>query len=110
MNEPKLEDIKRLASSLGCKANCLSCGCSSDDTDGDYGELFCGTVCSAGKAGDETYLEDANISLEEEKACWEPDFWKTPGSEFLDLIGDDGDPTKAYEAFWRKIDSIKDPL
>ena len=65
-------------------------------------------TCSKGVAKDETYLEDANIDLNAEKECWEPDFWKVPGNEFCDLIGDDGDPTKAYEAFWKKIDSIKE--
>ena len=106
--QPKNIDPKKIAATLGCKANCLTCSNSFEDRDGDYGEIFCGTICTAGKSGDEIYLEDAKISLEEEKSCWEPHFWKLPGNEFCSLIGDDGNPTKAYEAFWAKIDSIQE--
>ncbi len=96
-----------LAAALGCKANCRFCVHAGEDYDGDYGQLFCGTVCGAGKAGEETYLEDAGVDTETEKACWEPDFWSVPGDEFCDLIGDDGNPERAYRAFEKKVARLR---
>lgn len=96
-----------LAVALGCVANCRFCVHAAEDHDGEHGELFCGTTCDDGKAGDETYLEDAGVDLEAEKPCWEPDFWRMPGNEFCDLIGDDCDPTKALQAFAQKVEQLK---
>lgn len=96
-----------LARSLGCKANCHFCDRASEDHDGEHGELFCGTVCTDGKAGDETYLEDAGIDLDAEKPCWVPDFWKVPGHDFHNMIGDDCDPTAAMQAFKDHVERLK---
>jgi hypothetical protein len=96
-----------LARALGCKANCHFCDRASEDHDGEHGELFCGTVCTDGKAGDETYLEDAGIDLDAEKPCWVPDFWKVPGHDFHNMIGDDCDPTAAMQAFKEHVERLR---
>lgn len=69
------ERIEKLKEISGIKlANCHSCACSSQDRDGDYGEIYCGMKCQK-RPGE--YLEDQDIDLNEEHDCWEPEFWAT---------------------------------
>ena len=86
------------------KANCATCAYQSEDSDGEHGEIFCGTICSKRSGDDyETYLEDQGVDLSAEKGCWEPNFWMAKTS---DEIRNFEDEKKAVEAFVAECEKI----
>ncbi len=108
--EPSSSIHTELAEALGCRANCHFCVHACEKHEGEHGEKFCGTTCSANTFGEETCLEDAGIDLEAEKPCWYPAFWKMPDHGFNNLVGEDSDQTRMMEAFDRKISDIIDRI
>lgn len=70
--------LRAAAARLGVeKLNCKTCCHGFEDTDGEPGATYyCGMTCSKNDMP-ETYLEDNGLDVNAEKACWEPDFWKS---------------------------------
>lgn len=92
------------AARLGVKKlNCKTCAHGSEDSDGEPGATYyCGMTCSKHDFP-ETYLEDNNVDIETDKACWEPDFWKANTPEIMDLVDGSDEGMEAACIAWRKL-------
>ncbi|WP_164851250.1 hypothetical protein [Larkinella soli] len=55
------------------KKNCRNCAHFSAESDGDYGEIFCGYYCS--EKPHVAYL--TSFPFQKEMPCFKPDFWLT---------------------------------
>lgn len=100
-----LSDVAR---QTGCgKANCHSCRHMEEDIeyDEDEDENYGGTTCSKMVFGD-GYLEDGGVNLDEEKPCWEPDFWEFCMPELAIGRGSLDKQLKTAKQFYDFVDSI----
>lgn len=66
--------VMRRSKLAGCVAKCGTCQHFRHETDGDYGEIDCGTFCTLRDPNC-----DADGDLSNESCCdlWYPDFWQS---------------------------------
>lgn len=96
--------LRSVAAIMGVeRLDCRTCLHGAQDWDGEPGATFyCGTVCGKHDLPG-TYVEDNGLDVDAEKACWEPDFWKTEIPEVEGLIdGTDEGMDHAFER-WKQI-------
>jgi hypothetical protein len=103
------EKINHLKNITGIsRADCYSCAYGHEETDGEYGQIYCGWLCemltellAEVKLDEEPlYVDDLDIPLHMEKECWEPNFWI---SIFPEEAHSTNDTKKAYKRFVKAI-------
>jgi len=83
---------------------CSQCTYYSEEHDGEYGEIFCGSSCS--KPGNERYANLKSFPFKNEQPCFVEEFWF---SKYTDLVEEVPHPEYGWDisldkaiAAWRE--------
>lgn len=104
----RISILSDVAKQTGCgRANCHSCRHKNEDIeyDEDGDENYGGTTCDKMVFGD-GYLEDQEVNLDDEKPCWEPDFWESCMPELSIGRGSLDSQLETAKKFYEFVDSI----
>lgn len=80
------EAVGKLKNILCCEiANCSTCAAFRHESDGEYGEIFCGYYCdNEDRPGNERLTNLKSFPFKKEQRCWQPDFWQTKFADEID--------------------------